>query len=384
MELTREEEKAIKGEYGPGLEQAYKILVAIGIANNATKFIPVKWAHISGVNYNTIGDAGLEFLQSIDKGTKVSVTSTLNPMGFDSKIDNNLSDEFKEKQTKIVNAYIDLGVKPSFTCIPYEIFDLPKRGDYVSFAESNAAVFVNSILGAKTNKESALSALASALTGKTPYSDLLIDEMRTPKIAIRPEIKIESELDYGLLGYFAGKNINESCVGIEEIEKIDMFRAKALSAGMGTSGICGMFSNKIKENVERIPFGREELEKTKKELDTAEKGEIIVFGSPQLGDQDLNILSNMIDGKKFKKRCMIFCPRTVSESNKNKELVNGLKKAGAEIICDACTCLTPLITRDSCDSIVTNSIKGAYYMKKSNKIDVALRDMKTIVKEYCE
>ena len=71
MELTREEEKAIKGEYGPGLEQAYKILVAIGIANNATKFIPVKWAHISGVNYNTIGDAGLKFLQSIDKGTKV-------------------------------------------------------------------------------------------------------------------------------------------------------------------------------------------------------------------------------------------------------------------------------------------------------------------------
>jgi predicted aconitase len=170
--------------------------------------------------------------------------------------------------------------------------------------------------GSKTNKESALSALASALTGKTPYSDLLIDEMRTPKIAIRPEIKIESELDHGLLGYFAGKNINESCVGIEEIDKIDLFRAKALSAGMGTSGICGMFSNKIKENVERIPFGREELEKTKEELDTAEKGEIIVFGSPQLGDEDLNILSNMTDGKKFKKRCMIFCPHAVSNQQK--------------------------------------------------------------------
>ena len=55
MELTRREERALQGEYGDGLKLAYKILVSIGNANDATKLIPIKWAHISGVNFNTIG-----------------------------------------------------------------------------------------------------------------------------------------------------------------------------------------------------------------------------------------------------------------------------------------------------------------------------------------
>lgn len=383
MDLTKEEENALNGKYGSGLEKAYKILEAIGKANYATKFIPIKWAHISGVNFNTIGEAGVKFLKDLDKNTRVSVTTTLNPMGYDSKLDNDLSDNFKEKQRDIISSYTQLGVNPTFTCIPYEIFDLPKDSN-VSFAESNAAVFSNSILGIKTNKESAISALASALTGKVPYSDLLIDEMRKPRIKIKLETKVESETDYGLLGYFAGKTINENSVGIEKIQDLNLMNGKALSAGLGTSGMCGMFSIKNNNNAELISFGKEEMKKTREELDTAEKGELIVFGSPQLGQTELYTLSKIIEGKSFKKKCMIFCPRIVSDSVQNRDIILKLQKAGAEIICDACTCLTPLITRDNFDSIVTNSIKCAYYMKKSNKIDVALKDMRTIVKEYCE
>ncbi|HEX2406172.1 MAG TPA: aconitase X, partial [Nitrososphaeraceae archaeon] len=259
MELTRQEDMALKGEYGEGLEISYKILVAIGNANNASKLIPIKWAHISGVNFNTIGEAGVKFLSSLDKKNKVTVTTTLNPMGFDSKKDNNLSDYFKSNQMSIINSYLSLGIKPSFTCIPYEIFDLPSKGEVVSFAESNAAVFVNSILGIKTNKESALSSLASAITGKTPYSDLLIDELRKPKVSVQPEIKVETELDFGLLGYFAGKITNESCIGLEtNFENLDIVKSKALSAGIGTSGRAGMFNNTNKKDCERVSFGKTE------------------------------------------------------------------------------------------------------------------------------
>jgi predicted aconitase len=298
MELTKEDENALNGKYGPGLKQAYNILVAIGNANNAIKFINIKWAHISGVNFNTIGEAGLKFLKSLDKNTRVSVTTTLNPMGFDSKLDNDLSDHFKEKQIEIVNSYTQLGIKPSFTCIPYEIFDLPKD-DYVSFAESNAAVFINSFLKIKTNKESALSALASALTGKAPYSDLLIDEMRKPRVGIKLETKVESEIDYGLLGYFAGKTIYDNCVGLQRIQNLDIINAKALSAGLGTSGMCGMFSFKMDNNNEIISFGKEEMKKSRDELDTAENGELIVFGRPQLGNNELYNLSKLLEGKSF-------------------------------------------------------------------------------------
>ena len=86
MELTKDEEAALKGEKGETLELAYRILVATGEATNADRLIPINWAHLSGVNYNTIGDAGEEFLSKISKDTKVAVKTTLNPMGFD--IDN--------------------------------------------------------------------------------------------------------------------------------------------------------------------------------------------------------------------------------------------------------------------------------------------------------
>ena len=83
MELTREEESALKGEQGEIFQMAYRILVATGEATNAEKLVPIEWAHLSGVNYNTIGDAGEEFLSGISKNARVKVKTTLNPMGFD-------------------------------------------------------------------------------------------------------------------------------------------------------------------------------------------------------------------------------------------------------------------------------------------------------------
>ena len=86
MELTKQEEATLKGEKGETLELAFRILVATGEATNADRLIPISWAHLSGVNYNTIGDAGEEFLSKISSDAKVVVKTTLNPMGFD--IDN--------------------------------------------------------------------------------------------------------------------------------------------------------------------------------------------------------------------------------------------------------------------------------------------------------
>ena len=86
LELTREEESALKGEQGEIMQMAYRILVATGEATDAEKLIPIEWAHLSGVNYNTIGDAGEEFLSRTSKDARVKVKTILNPMGFD--IDN--------------------------------------------------------------------------------------------------------------------------------------------------------------------------------------------------------------------------------------------------------------------------------------------------------
>ena len=382
VHLTREEEDALDEKHGQAVSIAYKILLSIGKATNAEKLIPVDWVHLSGVNYNTIGDAGVKFLTKNSEEMRFLVPTTINPMGYDSHKQNNLSNNFKRQQMEIVNAYKKMGSIPSFSCIPYELFQLPDRGHNVSFAESNAAVMANSVLGLHTNKESSLSALASAVTGKAPYSDLRISSIRDPKIKIKIETELNTELDYGILGYFSGKSVKESCVSFgPEISNIDIYKTKSLAAALGTSGVCGMFSNK-EINGDNISFGKEEEKSVMDELNTTESGDVIALGSPQLGTDELELLSNMIDGKKFSKKCMIFCPRSLYDKASNSGIAQRLENAGASLICDACTCLSPLLTHEEYDGVITNSVKGAHYLNKSSGVAVCLTDLRSIIRKY--
>jgi phosphomecalonate degydratase large subunit len=382
LELTKSEEKILAGSKGGIYASAYRVLLAIGQATEAEKLVPIEWAHVSGVNYNTIGDAGVEFLQEVSSGVRFRVKTTINPMGYDRNKTNTLSQNFLSKQTQIVESYKKMGAIQSFSCTPYEIFQLPKRGTSVSFAESSAAVFSNSFLGLMTNKESALSALASAITGKSPYSDLRIEKSRTPQVALKCRgININTETDYGLLGYIAGKIAKESCIAFSDLaSKMEMMPAKAISSGLGTSGSCGMFTSDDQPVSESVGIDEEEMSNAKDELNTEEDGDLILFGSPQLGLSELSYLHDLIGGRKFDKRCMIFCSRYVHDQARKIGLASKIESSGAEFMCDSCMCLSPLVTRDNTDSIITNSVKGAYYMKSSNRVGVALKDMKTIAR----
>ena len=381
MELTREEESALKGEQGETMQMAYRILVATGEATDAEKLIPIEWAHLAGVNYNTIGDAGEELLSNISKNARVKVKTTLNPMGFD--IDNvsnyNLDENFISKQLSIRKSYETMGVIPSFSCIPYEIFDIPKNGTQVAFAESNAAIHANSYDNLKTNKESAFSALSSALTGKSPYSSLRKED--TPNITIRMNVKNPNELTYGMLGFFAGK-VGDTSVNISGLGKMDNRQCKAMCGGMGTSGTCAKFIfGDGDSDCEKIDFDEKEMQNIHDELNTAEKGDIITLGSPQLGLDEISDLVGKLKGRSFKKRCMVFTPRTIKEQAKKIGYTNELERAGCEILSDCCTCLTPLISKDSVDAVTTNSIKGAFYLKNSNGVGVNLKSLSQIIED---
>lgn len=384
MELTKEEQSALDGEKGDALQTAYRILVATGEATNAEKLIPIKWAHLSGVNYNTIGDSGEEFLKTLSQDAKVKVKTTLNPMGFDfDHISDfkHIDDDFIEKQKSIKDSYIKMGVEPTFSCTPYDIYDLPEKDTQVSFAESNAAIFANSLGKLKTNKESAFSALASALTGKSPYSDMRKDGTNIP-LTIRMKLDNPSELDFGLLGFFAGK-VGDSSVNISGVSQPDRRSCKALCGGMGTSGTCAKFQfiDEQETNSEKVDFGKEEMGKIYDELNTTDKGDLITLGSPQLGLEEISDLSNMLKGKSFQKRCMIFCSRAVQNQARNLDYTKEIERAGGEILSDCCTCLTPLIDTNEVDSVITNSVKGAYYLKNSTGVDVNLKPLSKIMQE---
>ena len=383
MELTKEEQAALNGEMGESLKTAYRILVATGEATNAEKLVPIQWAHLSGVNYNTIGDSGEEFLSMLSKDAKVKVKTTLNPMGFD--IDNvskyNLDQNFIEKQQSIRDSYIRMGVDPTFSCTPYEIYDLPEKNTQVSFAESNAAIYANSLGNLKTNKESAFSALASALTGKSPYSDLRKENTES-STTIRMKLENPNEMDFGLLGFFAGK-VADTSVSISGVAKPDKRSCKSLCAGMGTSGTCAKFDFVGEEDndSEKVDFGKEEMNNIFDELNTTESGDVITLGSPQLGLDELSDLSSMLKGRAFTKNCMIFCPRAIQNQARKLGYTNEIEKAGGEILSDCCTCLTPLINKDETDAVTTNSVKAAYYLKNSTGVDVNLKSLSKIVEE---
>lgn len=375
MELTKEEELALKGEAGETMQLAYRILYAAGEATDAERLAPVSWAHVSGVNYNTIGDAGESFLADLSRNARVKIKTTLNPMGYDpdSVERYNLPDGFIEKQESIKSSYEKMGVDTSFSCIPYEIYDLGHTR--VSFAESNAAIYANSMTKLETNKESAFSALASALTGKSPYT-----KQQPSTMSVRMAIDNPNELEFGMLGFFAGK-VADGSVAISGVDKMDRRSCKSLCGGMGTSGTCSKFNLLEEKHSETIDFGREEMQRVYDELNTADNGDLIVLGSPQLGLDEMHDLSDMVSGKKFSKRCMVFCPRTVQNQARDLGYTNSIESAGCEILSDCCICLTPLINKTDTDAVTTNSIKGAYYLNKSNGVRVELKPLSSIIRD---
>ena len=378
MFLDRYEEAALAGEHGDILQMAYRILAATGEATDAERLVPVEWVHLSGVNYNTIGDAGEQFLRSIRDRARVRVRTTLNPAGFDSTHTEgyHLTENFVEKQRSIKESYGMMGVEPSFSCIPYDIFDIPAAGTQVAFAESNAAIHANSVDSLKTNKESAFSALASALTGKSPYSSLRGGVV--PDVAVRMDVPNPDELHWGMLGYFAGR-LAEQSVAISGAVPSDRRSCKALCGGMGTSGTCAKFTLGD-SSVETVSFDEREARHIFDELSTTSSGDVIIFGSPQLSLAEITSLASMLNGRRFTVPCMVFCPRVVREAA--VPYVDILERAGCRVLADCCACLTPLVSRDETDGVITNSIKGAYYLGKSNGVGVCLKPLSKILEEH--
>lgn len=399
VELARDEERALAGEDGEAMQTAYRVLLATGEAAGADRLVPVRWAHLSGVNYNTIGEAGREFLEEMaGTGARVAVRATLNPMGYDadSVARYGLPGEFLAGQESIRRSYRAMGVEPSYSCVPYEIYR-GSGGAQVAFAESNAAIYANSLGGMRTNKESAFSALASALTGKSPASDLREEEPAAPEATVRMGIECPTEMDYGLLGFFAGRQVRGASVGISGVHnRPDMRSCKSLCGGMGTSGTCARFvlegEEGGEEGGERIDFGKKEADEVRGGLDTAESGDIVVLGSPQLGPGEIADLAGMLRGRRFAKRCLVFCPRAAQADAVRLGHAAEIARAGGEMLYDCCACLTPLICGKGggnrggleVDAVTTNSIKGAYYLNNATGVGVNLKPLADIVRDETE
>ena len=133
---------------------------------------------------------------------KTKVLTTLNPAGMD--IENwqtlGIDADFALNQQRVIEAYTKMGVVPTCSCTPYLFGNLPHYGEHIAWAESSAVCYANSVLGARTNREGGPSALAAALTGKTPNYGLHLPENRRPTLTVQVQAALNGTHDFGTLG----------------------------------------------------------------------------------------------------------------------------------------------------------------------------------------
>lgn len=381
MMLEKDEERGLQGEYGDGVQSAYRILVAVGKALGAERLIRITSAHISGVNYHNIGDSGLDFLEDMSRTSRFSVKTTINPCGAPLEGDFGIgfSKELIDSQRRIVSAFRKMGAQGSCNCVPFEGENAPQPGEHVSWAESNAVVYGNSVAGIMTNRESGLSALAAAVVGKTPYYGLHIEENRKPKEFINVTVKLEGGPHFAALGYFLGKKFRD-VVGITGISGATHTELKALSASVGTYGPMGMFS--LVQSGSGTEFGKAELEESLARISDSDDGEVIILGCPFLSPAEISELVRSLNGRVMVKKTYLFTYRSSFDEIKTDGRYDELKRAGVEILPDVCPTLSRIPELLGVKSVITDSGKASFYMKASSKVGIKMMKREDIISVY--
>ncbi|MCD6381660.1 MAG: aconitase X catalytic domain-containing protein [Candidatus Aenigmarchaeota archaeon] len=387
MYLTKEQEKMLNGEYGEVVERFMRLLVKLGEIYNADKLIPITSVQIAGVSYKSIGDPGLEFLDDIaSKNVKVKVPSFLNPAGVDLENTNEFPEYFVEKQKRIIDAYRRLGIRITATCTPYFISVLPRFGEHVAWSESSAVSFVNSVLGARTNREGALSSLASAVCGFTPNYGLHLDENRNPHFLIKVDAKLKTMSDFGALGYLVGKMVGGKIPyftgfsgGVDEL--------KALGAAMAASGAVALYHVEAitpeagyvdKNDVEKISIDELDIKKAYEELGSEEKPDLITIGCPHASIKEIEYVARKLKNKKIKIPIWIFTSRPMKMLAEKLGYVEMIEKAGGRVFADTCMVVSP-IEEMNYRVVATNSGKAAKYLPGLCKKVVVFRGLDELV-----
>ncbi|MEM2935168.1 MAG: aconitase X catalytic domain-containing protein [Candidatus Thermoplasmatota archaeon] len=361
----------LDGEEGEIVARMLRLLVRLGEVYKAEKMIGVASAQIAGVSYKSIEDAGLEFLEDIAKEARVKILTYLNPAGMD--LENwhemGISEEFAEKQMAIINAFKKMGVVISATCTPYLAGNLPRFRQHIAWSESSAVAFANSVIGARTNREGGPSALASAITGLTPYYGLHLDENREPDFIINVNANLFSPTDFAALGYHVGREIKNRVPYFRGIKDASVDDLKQLGAAMAASGAVAMYHVEgitpeakeygIKEK-EKIEVDNEDIKEVYSKLSNSEDADIAIFGCPHASLNEIIKIANFLENRKAKRNFWICTSRAVMEIAERMGINEKIEKAGGKIIADTCMVVSPI--EKIFERTGVSSAKAAHYL----------------------
>ncbi|NLY75161.1 MAG: DUF521 domain-containing protein [Firmicutes bacterium] len=394
MNLTDEEKRMLDGEYGETVGKCMKILVALGEIYGAEKMIEIHNVHSPGVSYRVAGDAGLNYVKEASEQACFKVLTTLNTIGIDSENWEKVGfpSEFSKKQLELSAAYLKMGAIATNTCTPYLAGNIPLAGEHVAWGESSAIAFVNSVIGARTNREGGPSALAAAVTGRVPAYGYHLTENRRGKYLIRVETDLESDRDYAVLGYYAGQIAGKEVPVFEGIKKRpSLENLKALSAAVASSGAVALYhiigvtpeaptTETVIGKVETFKFGPEEYRQVTDKFNYRGEVDFVVFGCPHTSIQEIRKIAALLDGKKVKSDVWVCTSRQVKHLADKMGYTNVIAKAGVEIICDTCPVLCPTLVDRGYRNLLTNSGKLAHYAPGLWNVQTGLIEMEDCIK----
>jgi predicted aconitase len=405
------------GDLGPGVQKAMEILTALGAIYGADDLVPVTSVQVAGVSYKNLGDAGLEFLADwAAQGARVRVPTTLNPAGLD--LDGwrelGFDADFADKQARIIQAFAAMGIRTTCTCTPYFVGNVPRQGDHVAWAESSAVSFANSVLGARTNREGGPSALAAAISGRTPRYGLHLLENRHAWLVVDVRCPVQSLADFGALGamvgrvarnrvlYFRGLNMPKLQVSSFELGVSSwMFQGaqhkaenselgtqnselqtyvdllKALGAAMAASGAVALYhiegvTPEADEPGIVVPdaetFVVESLAEGYAALDTrsasggsdGDEIDLVWIGCPHASLAELARVVELLAGRRVRSALWVTMAREVRAEAKKVGLVQALEALGGRVVADTCLVVAP-VKGLGFRRMATPSGKGAYY-----------------------
>ena len=337
MELTKTQQEMLDGKQGEVMAKVAKTLVMYGEAFNAEKMVEVS----SDYNH-LVTSFGLEVLDPvyelmntlIDAGVMSKQKFTADPRPLDPNVPANFIQNliFKKfmynKQAFYEDQLQKLGLldKDGFTCTCYmhEVGNTPKMGDVLSWSESSAVVYANSVLGARCNRNSGILDLMGSVAGFVPYFGLLTDEGRKAKWIIR--INTTKKPEAQLLGSAIGMKVMEDVpyvIGLDkylgdELNDAACTYLKDFGAACASNGAVGLY-HIDKLTPEAKKYGEELILKDAKEyvIDDAELERVY---------KSYPVIWKKKDAKP--KLCFIGCPHmsleqlktwTVNVNNKLKE-----------------------------------------------------------------
>jgi hypothetical protein len=389
MLLSDDDRAQLAGDRGEAARMAMELVVAAGEASGAVSLLDITRAHIDGCLYH--GLASLDFAQMLARsGGSVAVPTTLNVSSLD-VLHPDLyrgDQETAERARSLMEAYEAMGCQPTWTCAPYQLTERPSFGEQIAWGESNAIVFANSVLGARTERYGDFLDVCCALTGRAPATGLHTDEGRRARMQVDvdvPDEWLDDDLLYVAVGHLLGRLAATAVTVITGLDRrADEHRLKSLGAAAASSGSVGLFhvagvtpeAATREEALGHVPpqlvstIGSEMVRGALSDLGSS-SGRLgaVSVGTPHASRTELERLAALCDGRST---TVPFYVNTGREVLASAGAVSGIIAAfGATFVTDTCTYITPIL--EAVDGpVMTNSGKWAYYAPGNIGVDVVM------------